>query len=233
MKEINIKVATGDAIDRMRRLVLTPTQVFREISLLPDVKGPRMIMGGIAFLLAFQFTILLNKMGAAFDFFPIFNPGATNYLRFFVWINSLVGWLFIIIASTISMFLMCWIFWRVGSRLLLIASKMVGGGSLKISQIRSMMGYSAIGVLACEVISTLLILFAPSDEMDIGQLSQYFDAHGDSFVWILKMGLMIIGWLYFGYLGVIAYTKVGNMPMPLAVAAIGLPLLFFISVFYI
>ncbi len=169
IKRSGIKISWIDALRRMSRVVYQPFSTLREIILLPDSKGPILVLYALSFLVTLQINIFVWKMRYNVQ---------SNIARMIAVIMIAVYPLFLLFLLMIAL--------RVGTRFGIIVIRLLGGKSEKDS-LQALFGYSLIPVAIGEGAASFFRLFYSKQEVlsiSYGTISSYFES-------ISKNGLSI------------------------------------------
>ena len=169
IKRSGIKISWLDSLRRMSRVVYQPFSSLREIILLPDSKGPILVLYVLSLLITLQINIFVWKIRYGVQ---------SNIARMIAVIMIAIYPLFLLVLLIVAL--------RIGTRLGIIVIRLLGGKSEKDS-LQALFGYSLIPVAIGEGIASFFRLFYGKQQVSsisYSNISSYFDS-------ISKNGLSI------------------------------------------
>ncbi len=231
IRRSGIRIGKKEAIERMKKLIKNPIQTFKEIILIPDYIGGKIILYGIAFLMTINMLTVFGKL-KNLDF-------NQNTSRLFIGTRisipfKLLADLLLIIVQPIILFIIFSIVWKVSVRIIEWISKSFGGKGDR-TKIRAVIGYSLLPVLFGWAIQFLITLITPSQTVSnvlsysaIEQSLLYITKK--SFFGILGLIFVLIGWLWSTILGIIGISKATKISYFEGIIVAGVPYLIFLSI---
>ncbi|MHA1912457.1 MAG: hypothetical protein ACTSYA_12275 [Candidatus Kariarchaeaceae archaeon] len=197
IRRSGIKIGRSESLDRMKRTIVSPFPVVKEISILPDRRGGSFNLMIISIALIMQLIIVIRKLDKTGYISSSGSMADTDYLSLSIswWIihipiNFSVRFIFTIVFLLLGSFvLFCMLFlaWKMGTRMMVFVSRTLGGKAEK-DNIRSILGYSLTPIAIGETVSLFFFLFLglPNDASSAGDWSE-IDAAVQSMV---NSGLM-------------------------------------------
>ena len=181
LKKKGVKLSWIEAIRRIWRVIRSPFEGMREVSVFPDKRGPKLILYGIAFLLTLQLNVFIWK---------------SKYVvptRYAVWVGIIfqaVYPFFLLILMVIGMALL--------SRFIYFLVNVLGGKTEK-GAINTLFVYSLSPLLITESFATIFRLFYPSVSFGSITYSSVANAYSNwasSGLTIFVDIVRIIGWVW-------------------------------------
>ena len=237
IRKAGITIGNRDALARMVRVVTKPPSTFKEISLLPDNRGGKMVLFAIAVIMTFNMIVIMSKLDGltmnttAFEGYsaingpyPIYIPVSIpwfgdNTIELFTidfpfdlsgkfFIN-----LFIIAIQPLLLYIMFLQIWKVSIRILALLSRTFGG-RVDNDKIKSVVGYSLIPVLIGWTLAWLSRLFTPevnvsgSSYEDIQSGIKSFSEEGSG---LIGLTFLYLGWAWTFVLGIIGMKNASRL----------------------
>ena len=237
IRKAGITIGNRDALARMVRVVTKPPSTFKEISLLPDNRGGKMVLFAIAVIMTFNMIVIMSKLDGltmnttAFEGHSAINgPHDINIPISIPWFGDdrlelftidfpfdLSGKffinLFIIIIQPLLLYIMFLQIWKVSIRILALLSRTFGG-RVDNDKIKSVVGYSLIPVLIGWTLAWLSRLFTPevnvsgSSYEDIQSGIKSFSEEGPG---LIGLTFLYLGWAWTFALGIIGMKNASRL----------------------
>jgi len=234
IRRSGITIGRKEALRRVIKVARSPVEAFKEISLIPELKGGRLILLGIGFLITLHLLVIFGKMdGISFNEDPIylsladasvttFTVISTNVL---LWFISKLPTIFLLILSPLFFLFIFTVALRWGTRFVLIFSRILGGGSDK-QKTRAAIGYSLTPVLIGYLITLPLRLFSPStivSQSTYTEIQSAIEKMDQSGIGVFINILMIISWIWATVLAIIGVGRATKLPVIESTIATGIP----------
>ena len=229
IRRAGIHIDNRAAVERMQRVVRDPLKTFREISLLPDLRGGKIILYAIAIMMTFNMITIFSKLdGMRFneDLGGITIIGSLQISTKFI-IN-----LIILIVQPLVLFGIFMVMWKASGRVLALLSRSFGGRGDR-EKIRAVIGYSLLPVFFGWTLAWLMRLLAPHHEV----ASLTYDSVSNSVVAVAEQGIGFVGilfiwagWLWSLGLAILGMREVGKLSWVEAVIVTGIPYAIFMSI---
>ncbi|MHA2027996.1 MAG: YIP1 family protein [Candidatus Kariarchaeaceae archaeon] len=234
IRRSGIVIGRREAFGRMKRVTLDPINAFKEITLIPDLKGPRYILYFIGVAMTLNMIAVFgkldglefNKESAEIGLFSVLGNTIT------VKVTTIIALTFLIIQPIFLLLIFNYI-WRVATRFVSYLSRTVGGTGDK-EKIRSIMGYSLLPVLYGWVIAWLLRLLSSSTTVEDPQGFTEIEA---AIITVSKEGIgavanfiIILSWIWAAGLAIIGISRATRLSYVEGVIVAGLPYLLFMTV---
>ncbi len=232
IRRSGIVVGRSEAFGRMKRVTLSPVSAFKEISLIPDLKGPRYIFYLIGFAMTLNMLAVFSKLdGLAFndenlelDIYPAYGIG--------IKVTTVIALAFLLIQP-IFLFIIFTYVWRWATRFIGFLSRTFGGTGDK-QKIRSVIGYSMLPVLYGWTLAWLLRLLSPSVTVDD---PESYASVEEAIISVTKNGIggvanfiIIVSWIWAAVLAIIGISRVTRLSYIEGVIVAGFPYLLFMTV---
>ncbi|OLS25723.1 MAG: hypothetical protein HeimC2_17790 [Candidatus Heimdallarchaeota archaeon LC_2] len=232
IRRSGIVVGRNEAFGRMKRVTLDPFNTFKEISLIPDLKGPRYIFYFIGVAMTLNMLAVFSKLdGLAFN---DENLEIILYARYNIGIKvtTVIALTFLLIQP-IFLFIIFNFVWRTGTRFIGFLSKTFGGTGDK-EKIRSVIGYSMLPVLYGWTLAWILRLLSPSET--VSDPDSYASIE-EALITVSKDGIgavanfiIILSWIWAAGLAIIGISRVTRLSYVEGVIVAGFPYLLFMTV---
>ncbi|MFV2014460.1 MAG: YIP1 family protein, partial [Candidatus Heimdallarchaeota archaeon] len=166
IRRSGIVIGRNEAFARMKRVTLDPINAFKEITLIPDLKGPRYILYLIGVAMTLNMLAIFSKLdGLAYNTeeykIVLYTIGADTQIS--IKVTTIIALTFLIIQPIFLLLIFNYI-WKVATRLISYLSRTVGGTGDK-EKIRSILGYSLLPVLFGWSLAWILRLLSGSTEV--------------------------------------------------------------------
>ena len=234
IRKAGITIDNRDALARMVRVVTKPPSTFKEISLLPDNRGGKMVLFAIAVIMTFNMIAIMSKLDGLimnseeFESYlvidlPILAPISLpwfgdNTIDFEIDIHIKLSGkffinLFILAVQPLLLYLMFLQIWKVSIRILALLSRTFGG-RVDNDKIKSVVGYSLIPVLIGWTLAWLSRLFTPevnvsgSSYEDIQSGIKSFSEEGPG---LIGLTFLYLGWAWTFALGIIGMKNASRL----------------------
>ena len=234
IRKAGITIDNRDALARMVRVVTKPPSTFKEISLLPDNRGGKMVLFAIAVIMTFNMIAIMSKLDGLimnseeFESYlvidiPIYRNlplpwFGDNTIDFEIDIHIKLSGkffinLFILAVQPLLLYVMFLQIWKVSIRILALLSRTFGG-RVDNDKIKSVVGYSLIPVLIGWTLAWLSRLFTPevnvsgSSYEDIQSGIKSFSEEGPG---LIGLTFLYLGWAWTFALGIIGMKNASRL----------------------
>lgn len=241
IRKAGITIDNRDALARMVRVVTKPPSTFKEISLLPDNRGGKMVLFAIAIIMTCNMIVIMSKLDGLimnseeFESYlvidlPILVPisiplfgtdditGLRNSLDFDIDMHIKLSGkffinLFILAVQPFLLYIMFLQIWKVSIRILALLSRTFGG-RVDNDKIKSVVGYSLIPVLIGWTLAWLSRLFTP--EVNVSG-SSYEDiqsgikSFSEEGSGLIGLTFLYLGWAWTFALGIIGMKNASRL----------------------
>ncbi len=232
LRRADITISYRDSVQRAIGVIRNPLRTLKEISLVPDQKGPRLSLLLSGLLISIHLSIIIFKLGN-FGYTTVSQEGTTFFqgvLQFFL---SLVPTIVLWGLGTVFFFLIFNVIWRLASRIIRLFSSLLGGGSEK-TKMRAIIGYSTVPLTLMWGVTILFRLFSASpslpDSPSYADISSAVTAITSTGIGPFISFLLIISWIWAMVLGVIGVSYAAKITYLESAIAAGIPYLLFILV---
>ena len=232
IKRAGIVIGRREIVQRVVKLTKDPINAFKEIALIPDLKGPRYIMYFIGVFMTLNMIAVFKKLDGL-----SYNTEKSRIVLYqgrispSIPVTSVISLVFLIIQPLILLFVFNLV-WKVGTRIVILLTRTLGGKGDKL-KIRSAIGYSLTPVLFGWAFSWLVRLVTPSTSVSDTSYTGVEDAivtvtkHG---IGVVSTVVLYICWIWATILATIGVSKVSRISYIEAFIAAGIPFLFFMSI---
>ena len=232
LRRADITITYRDSIQRAIKVIRDPLRALKEISLVPDQKGPRLSLMLSGLLISIHLSIIIFKLDN-FGYTTVSQEGTTFFqgvIQFFLsFVPTIVLWG----LGTVFFFLIFNIIWRMASRIIRLFSSLLGGGSEK-TKMRAIIGYSTVPLTLMWGMTILFRLFSSSptlpDNPSYSDISTALYTITHTGIGGFISILLIISWLWAMILGVIGVSYAAKVSYFESAIAAGIPYLLFILV---
>lgn len=235
IRRSGITIGRNEAFSRMKRVTLDPINAFKEITLIPDLKGPRYILYFIGVAMTLNMLAVFSKLdGLAFNEEELklvlytFTSGSEISIK----VTTIIALTFLIIQPLFLLLIFNYI-WKIATRFINFLSKTFGGTGDK-EKIRSILGYSLLPVLFGWTIAWLLRLLSGTTEVSDPQGYTEIEA---AMIIVSKEGIgavanffILISWIWAAVLAVIGVSRATRLSYIEGVIVAGFPYLLFMTV---
>jgi len=230
IRRAGITIGNSQAIERMRRVVVDPLKAFKEISLLPDLRGGKMILYAIGVMITFNMIAVLSKLkGLTFN---SSNPPVFIRLGRIDVSTPFVLSLAFILIQPLVLFLIFMVVWKISARVLALMSKSFGGKGDR-EKIRAVVGYSMLPIFFGWTLAWLIRLIAPAQEVQshtYQNIKNALVAVSEQGFGVVSMIFIYIGWIWAVVLGIIGMKNAGRLSWIEAIIVAGIPYGIFMSI---
>jgi hypothetical protein len=233
IRRSGIRIGPRQAALRARKVVVDPLNAFREIALIPDLTGGKLIFYLIGMAMTLNMITVLSKINGLQ--FNEVNADVVAIGSFGISINFVLNLAFLIVQPLV-LYLIFLAVWKVAARILSLFSRSVGGRGDKI-KIRAAIGYSMLPVLFAWTLSWLLRLITPSEDINVAtQNITYQDvdaavvAFSEQGFGVVSQVVMWIGWIWALVLGVIGMRYAARLSYIEAAIVAGIPYALFMTI---
>ncbi len=227
IRRAGINIGRKEAIERMKKVVRNPVSAFKEITLIPDLRGGRMILYSIGFIMTLSMLSIFSKL-ENLDY-NLEGSGITvnisTLLPIEISYKFIVGVLFLILMPLILLLIFT-IVWKLSTRILKWLSKSFGGTG-QDEKIRATIGYSLLPVLFSWVLFLLVVVLLP--KTTVSDTSSY-DAVDAAVVRLTSEGLgmvgkifLYIGWAWSTILAIIGMQRAARLSLFESIIVAGVP----------
>jgi hypothetical protein len=234
IRRSGIRIGPREALQRMRKVVVDPLNAFREISLIPDLTGGKMIFYFIGMAMTLNMITVMSKINGL-----QFNEIEANVYQITasigISINFVLNLAFLIVQPLV-LYLIFLAVWKVATRILSLFSRSVGGRGDKV-KIRATIGYSMLPVLFSWILSWLLRLITPSQDINASTSSITYQDVDEAVVAFAEEGFGVvsqivlwIGWIWALVLGVIGMRNAARLSYVEAAIVAGIPYALFMTI---
>jgi len=230
IRRSGIQIGRKEAFGRMKKVIVSPIQAFKEISLIPELKGGRWVLYMIGIAMTLNMLAVFSKLENM-----SFNGEEAEFIittRISIPVTFIILLTFLLIQPLVLLMVFT-IVWKVGTRIVVIMAQSFGGSGDR-EKVRAVLGYSMIPVLLAWSLSWLIRLITSSTS---GDVNDYSDVEAsvvtvtqDGFLGGLANGLITIGWIWATVLGIIGISKSTRISYAEAIIVAGLPYLLFMSI---
>jgi len=229
IRRAGITIDNRDALVRMQKVVRDPLNAFKEISLLPDLRGGKMILYAIGVMMTFNMLAIFSKLdGMIFNQSNLGQIFLSSRYNIFISVKFILDVVFLI-AQPLVLFLIFMIMWKLSGRILALLSKTFGGRGDR-EKIRAVVGYSMLPVLLGWTLAWLTRLLA--GHQSVGSVT--YENVQSAVLAVSKSGIGFVGllFIYAGWfwaigLAVIGMREVGKLSWVEAVIVAGVPYVLF------
>jgi hypothetical protein len=227
IRRAGIKIGRKEAIDRMKKVVRSPITAFKEITLIPDLTGGKLILYSIGFIMTLSMLSIFSKLenmsyndeGAGIAI----NIGTTDPLV--ISYKFIIGLLFLVLMPLILLLIFN-IVWKLSTRIMKWLSKSFGGTG-QDEKIRAVIGYSLLPVLFGWLLFLLVIILVP--KTTVTNTSSY-DAVDAAVVSLTSQGIgvvakifLYIGWAWSTILAIIGMQRAARLSLFESIIVAGVP----------
>lgn len=236
IRRSGIIIGRKEALQRMKRVTIDPVNAFKEIALIPDLKGPRYILYFIGVAMTLNMIAVFSKLdGLAFNDeglqeITLLNITADSAIT--IKVTTVIALTFLLIQPLFLLLIFNYI-WRVATRFISYLSRTVGGTGDK-EKIRSIIGYSLLPVLYGWTLAWLLRLLAGSVTVEN---PDSYSSIESALVEVSKTGIgavanfiIILSWIWAAILAVIGISRAARLSYIEGVIVAGFPYLLFMTV---
>lgn len=231
IRRAGITINRDEAIRRIQKVVRDPIAAFKEIALIPDTSGPRLVFWAASFALALHLTIIMSKIdGIGYSASAVYTDSIGNNILQFI--LTLVPTILMWTVVPLFFYFFFNLVLRVGTRITRYMVQVIGGGYDK-EKLKSVLGYTAIppaGVWVLTVPLRLLSSRTSASALAYSTVSDAMQQIAASGVGVVIRFLMVIAWLWSAGLAVIGISKASKLSYAEAVIA-AVP--YFIFVFFV
>ncbi len=235
IRRAGIIIGRNESIQRMKKVVRDPMNASKELALIPDLTGGKLILYMIAFVMTLNMLVVFGKLDGT-DFnatdaglsIALFKNSDPLFISF----KFIVGMAFIFVQP-IVLYIIFMIFWKFSTKILKIFIKSVGGFA-DDEKIKCIIGYSMLPVLFGWSLSLFFTLFA-GDVNISGNVT--YNTISAAVVEVTRTGVgmvgfffIIIGWLWTVGLMVILMRHSAKLSLVESIIAVGIPTLFMMIV---
>jgi hypothetical protein len=229
IRRAGITIDNRDAVFRMRRVILSPRNAFREISILPDLRGGKLVLYAIAVMMTLNMIIVLRKIEDL-----TYNDPELILLRYrAIEINiRFVLNLIYLLLQPLVLYVVFLTIWKWSARILSALSKSFGGRGDR-EKIRAIIGYSMVPVLLAWTLSWFLHLLSPrvtAGSASYESIEAAVLAVSEQGLGVISMIFMWIAWLWATALGIIGMKNVGRLSWIESTFVAGIPYAIFITI---
>ena len=226
IRRAGINIGRKEAIERMKKVVRNPVNAFKEITLIPDLTGGKLILYSIGFIMTLSMLSIFSKLknleynqeGSGITI-------SVSVISFVISYKFMVGVLFLILMPLILLLIFN-IVWKLSTRIIKWLSKSFGGTG-QDEKIRATIGYSLLPVLFGWVLFLLVIIMVPKTTVS-NTLS--YNAVDDAVVRLTSEGFGLVGkiFLYIGWgwstiLGIIGMQRAARLSLFESIIVAGVP----------
>lgn len=226
IRRAGINIGRKEAIERMKKVVRNPVNAFKEITLIPDLTGGRLILYSIGFIMTLSMLSIFSKL-QNLDYNQE-GSGITisiSIISFVISYKFMVGLLFLILMPLILLFIFTMV-WKLSTRILKWLSKSFGGTG-QDEKIRATIGYSLLPVLFGWIMFLLVIIMVP--KTTVSNTSSY-DAVDAAVVSLTSKGIglvakifLYIGWTWSAILSIIGMQRAARLSLFESIIVAGAP----------
>lgn len=233
IKRAGIVIGRREIVQRVVKLTKDPINAFKEIALIPDLKGPRYIMYMIGIFMTLNMIAVFKKLGGM-----SYNSEESRIILYqgtrfqpSIAVTSVISLVFLIVQPLLLLFVFNLV-WKVGTRIVILLSRTLGGKGDKL-KIRSAIGYSLTPVMFGWAFSWLVRLVTPSTTVTDTSYSGVEKAIIDvtkSGIGVVSTVVLYICWIWATILATIGVSKTSRISYIEAFIAAGIPFLFFMTI---
>lgn len=227
IRRAGIKIGKRESVDRMVNLVRSPITTAKEISLIPDLTGGKLILYFIGVVMTLNMLVVFGKLGGT-DFNDSeagINIVLSAKISFIISFKFIVGLAFLAVQP-IVLYLIFFGIWKFSARILLMLTKSIGGFG-DILKIRSVIGYSLFPVLLGWSLSLLMTLMASpvniSGSIDYNSISFAVIEITRSGIGFVGYIFIILGWIWTVLLSVITMRQAAKLSTFESMIVAGIP----------
>ncbi|MHA2169393.1 MAG: Yip1 family protein [Candidatus Kariarchaeaceae archaeon] len=231
IRRSGVRIGRKEAVERMRKVVINPVQAFKEITLIPDLNGGRIIFYLIGVAITLNMLAVFSKLdGLSFNDSGLENAFEFSFIR--ISVPTVIGIVFLVIQPVVLLVIFTFV-WRTGARLIAALSKSFGGSGDQL-KIRAVIGYSMLPVLFGWSLAWLFRLVAGKETVnDPNSYESVEEAlRNVSLEGIGAVGnfFIVVGWLWATVLGIIGISRATRISIAEAVIVAGIPYILFMTI---
>ena len=230
IRRSGIRIGRNEAFGRMKKVIVNPNQAFKEITLLPDLTGGRLIFYLTGVAITLNMLAVFSKLdGLSFndpDLLPV-----VSFLFIDISVAFVVGIAFLAIQPIVLLLVFTWV-WRTATRVISILSRSFGGTGDR-EKIRAAIGYSMVPVLLGWTAALLIRLITPKNSDEISGYESVENAMVEvtlSGIGNVGQYLIMLGWIWATILGIIGISKAARISIAESVIVAGIPYIIFMTI---
>lgn len=227
IRRAGIVIGRKEAFQRMIKMIRDPFRTAKEIALIPDLTGGKLIFYLLGIAMTLNMIVVFGKLdGTDFNASDAgIQIALSKRISFLISFKFIVGVTFLLVQP-IVLYLIFRFVWKYSTRIMKVLIKSVGGHA-DDEKIKCAIGYSMFPVLLGWTLSLLFTLMSSKVNITGGVT---YNSINDAVVQITRHGVgivgyifIIIGWIAAIVLMVINMRQVAKMSIAESVVAAGLP----------